>query len=332
MARSAARLTVALALALLGGCAGTVTVRGTVVRPATIPVRAFPRILVVSGETPEADRLADAIAARLAGSSAQVRRLDEAELDALEARGGIGPATAILRLELRLDQTEEPRWNRQSTLMCGPLGCAQSQRPYLQDVPVVVGRLVIAVVDATSGRQLQRETVRAEEAGLDDLGARLRVVERLEASAHRLLLEQHEQVPVELVAVDDPSVQVSLRLLQDGEWTRAREGLERLVEIPRFRRFGPEAQAAVLYDLGQIRRFDPSLPEDTRFDLADEMLRRAVRLHPSPRYASAISDLAEDRERRAVVLRQREAMAHNYALIANDGGGPIPDPPASYRR
>jgi len=101
------------------------------------------------------------------------------------------------------------------------------------------------------------------------------------------------------------------------------------VESSEFDELPREHRAVVLYDLGQVRRFDRSLPPEQRFERAAEALRAAVRLAPEPRYALALGDLQAHRRSRAMVREQHAAMAHNFRI--GSGRGPdVPEPPDHY--
>lgn len=312
------------------GCAHGVTVRGEVVQPAQVPVRAFPRIIVTSSEEAEAERLADAVAQHLVVSRSRVRRMSQAEVDAARERGDLGRATAVVSVAVAVSSRLRAQWARRREMTCGPLGCTDTNRPYLRNVPLIVGSASIRVIHGPSGRVLQRENVSDEEAGLDDVGARLRVLERLGERVLALLDQRTELVAVELVPVDLPRVRGALDAIREGRWAEGRRVLERFVEAQSFSTLPSETRARVLYDLGLARRFDRELPHDARFELAADALRAAVRLQPEARYARALEALDEHRQSRAEVVRQRNAMAHNFALLANPEGD-VPEPPASYR-
>lgn len=327
----AVRFWLALVLCLGAGCTHGVTVRGAVVQPARVPARAFPRILVTSTGEPDSDALADAIASHLRPSRSTVRRVTADEVDGLRARARIARATIVIQVQVALSSRDRPEWARRRMLTCGPIGCVDRQRPYVRDVPWIIGRADLQVLHGPTGRVLQREQVRDEESGLDDVGARLRVLERLAERIRGLLDQRTEEVHVELLDVDDPAVRPALEAIRDGRWRAGRLRLERLTRSRRFQRLPPEQRARVLYDLGQARRFDVTLPADERFSLASEALRAAVRLAPQPRYANALADLDAHRRARRLVREQRDARAHNFALLALPPGQTIPAPPDSYR-
>lgn len=318
----------AAAASMLAGCSSALTVRGDVVRPARVPVRAFPRILVVSDGTPEGETVADAVARHLASGRSRVQRLPPAEVTARRDADRIPRATVVVRTAVELVRRDRPEWARRRELDCGPLGCIESQRPYVRDVPVLTGRLTVTVADGPSGRSLQREAVEEQQSGVDLLGMRLRVLERLSERARELVDQRTERVVVELHPVEHPAVRAALALIREGEWTAGRRRLERFTESEAFAALPVDRRALVLYDLGQSLRFDTSLPPDQRFDRAAQALRAAVRLVPEPRYANALGELRSHRRSRAMVREQQEAMAHNFRL--GQPGPEVPEPPAHY--
>ena len=107
--------------------------------------------------------------------------------------------------------------------------------------------------------------------------------------------------------------------------------LERFVGSTSFEALRSEERALVLYDLGQICRFDRSLPADERFRRSAGALRRAVRLDPEIRYANALAELEAHRQSRALVHEKDDAMAHNFRIAKDPTGASVPDPPATYR-
>lgn len=318
-----------LTLALLGACGGGLTAAGSVVRPAAMPLRAFPHILIVSDTSDAATHVAGRLAAHLEGSRSRVQTGHPDEVAGLRSRGVLSPGTVVVAIEAELVEDERVSWGRRDPLDCGPLGCPDAQRPVVQTSQVVIGRVRLTVTDGPSGRPLQREDLHEEEAGADVLGMRLRVLERLGERTTAMVDQRTEPVVVELLAVDAPAVRRALALVDRGDWARGADVLEAFVESPAMAALTPDDRARVLYDLGQARRFDSTLPPDERHARAGELLRAAIRLAPEARYAAALAELEADRRSRALVRAQAEAQTHNFRLA--DGGAPVPEPPASYR-
>lgn len=307
------------------------TVRGEIVQPARVPVRAFPRILVTSAEDPESRDLALAVARHLELGRSAVDRLDREAIDRMRAEGQIGRATAVLELRTTMSQRSQAAWGRDDNLDCGPLGCLESPHRTVRAVPVLSARVLVIVADGPSGRPLQRVQLSEEERGADLLAMRMRVLERLAAQTMALVDQRIERVPVHLYPVDVPEVREAIATLRDGRWHEGRAQLEAFVDSPRFEALPSDQRARVLYDLGQARRFDGTLPAERRFREARSALRAAVRLVPVPLYAQAIAELEEHRQSRAMVRVQREAMAHNFALpTQSDDDSPLP--PQRYQR
>ncbi len=303
---------------------------GSVVRPAQVPLRAFPRVVVVAPEDDESAQLAERLARHLDGGSAEIRTESEAAVELLRARGALGPGTVVVAVRAALARSDRPAWGRRDVLECGPLGCYESQRPIVQDLPVVVGRLRLTVTDGPRGHPLQHTAFAEEEAGPDVLGARLRVLERLGERMTALVDPRSERVVIDLAPVEVPAVRRALALVARGEWAHGAAILAEHVGSPEFRALPRADRARVLYDLGQARRFDPSLPPEERFASAAEALRAAVRLVPDTRYATAIAELDAHRRSRAAVRAQEEARTHNFRLARGEGEA-VPEPPASYR-
>lgn len=320
-----------LLLALtVGGCSTSMTVRGRVVHPAQVPVRVFPRILVIASDGAESEPLAAAIAAHLEGDGSLVRRGTAAEARALRERGELARGTILLHVDAALRDERRAGWTRSNRLECGPLGCVESTRPVMRYVPAVAGHAALTVFDGRTGRRLQRETVDAEEAGGDPMGMRLQVLGRLTERAIEMLDQRAEDVAIELHPTEAPEVQAALHAIRDGRWTHGRDLLEQYVGSEDFGALPDEERARVLYDLSQAHRFDPSVPVDVRFERASEALHAAVQLHPQDRYASALTELAAHRRARELVQAQEQARHHNFRVGRTDRD-PVPEPPASYR-
>lgn len=304
---------------LLVGCSGALTVRGEVVRPARVPVRAFPRILVTATDDAESREIADNVAAHLTRGRSDVERVGRERIATLRTGGAIPRGAVVLEVRARLIESDRPGWGNRDELECGPTGCVESRRLELRDVPVLEGLLLVSVTDGPSARPLQRVELREEESGADVFGMRLRVLDRLGQAARALLDQRTEHVNVELLPIDRPEVARALDAVRSGDWRAARRALARFVRSDRFGALPADQRARVLYDLGQTLRFDPTLPAEARFDHAERALERAVRLAPEPRYARALADLESHRRSRAMVIEQAEAMAHNFELYHRQG-------------
>ena len=319
------------ALFIASACGSALTVRGDVVLPAQIPVRAFPRIVVTAQDTPESLRVAQRLVEHLARGESVVRSASESAIERLRRDGRIRRATAIVRVFVVLNEREQPGWGRIDGTDCGPLGCVEASRSSIVVIPVLTGQMTLTVIDGPSGRALLREQVDEEESGQDVLAMRMRVVERLVTRALELVDQRTERVAVQLHPIDHAAVRDALAAIRQGRWTRGRGMLERFVGSTSFEALRSEERALVLYDLGQICRFDRSLPADERFRRSAGALRRAVRLDPEIRYANALAELEAHRQSRALVHEQDDAMAHNFRIAEDPTGASVPDPPATYR-
>lgn len=307
------------------------TVRGEIIKPAQVPVRAFPRILVTSTEDVESQEIALSVARHLALGRSSVDRLDRAAIAELRSQGHIERATVVIEVATTLSRHTNPTWTPNPAGDCGPAGCLDAARNF-RDEPVLRARVVLTVQDGPSGRALQRVELMEEDSGSDPLSVRLRVLERLAARTLALVDQRIEQVPVHLYPLDLPEVRAALDAVREGRWAEGRRTLEELVRSDAFRRLPRDQRALVLYNLGQARRFDTTLPAEERFRAAGRALRAAVRLMPVPLYARAIAELEQHRQSRAMVREQQEAMAHNFGLEVRAETDYSPAPPDQYRR
>ena len=316
----------------VGGCTAVFAVGADVARPATVPLRVFPRIVVVAEATPESDRLGSRLVTHLEAGRSTVERASAGLTERQLAEGTLPPGTAVVVVHAILTQRDRSIIARRQTLECGPLGCQSSRRNRIEATTVVTGHAVLTVFDGSSGRNLQRETVTTEEVGRDALGMRLRVFEQLVTLTGELVDQRTEHVTIELLPSESEGVRAALLAIEHGEWPRGRALLEAVAASSAFAMLPPEERALVLYDLGQAHRFDESVPADVRFARASESLRAALLLDPQTRFANALDELGAHRRSRQLLLAQREAESHNFRLAQEDGSEPIPSAPSSYRR
>ena len=324
----------AVAFLLCAGCAQVVNIPLRLTRAAQVPVRAFPRVLVVADPTDESAQVAAHLVAHLGGGRSRVREVSRRRARELVRTGTLRPGTILVHVRAELISSERPTVVRRRELECGPLGCVDRQRSRFEAVPVLTGYARLTVVDGVTGRRLQREEVSASETSDDPMGMRLRVLERLLSLTAELVDPQVELQPVELLPTELPEVQAAVRELRGGHATRARRRLTRLVRSDHFSALPLEVRAQVLFDLGQAHRLDVGVPAALRFRRSHEALRAAVRLVPEPRFARALDQLESQRRSRAEVLAQERATAHNYGIARDAAEGrdrSVPNAPTGYR-
>ncbi len=328
-ARTLAVLLAAYGAACATGCSNVITVRAEVLRPARVPLRVFPRIVVVPSDDAASQRLGQRLIAHLQTGRSIVERASESRSERMLSRGSLPRGTVVVRVRAVLTESERSVVTRRQTIECGPLGCWDEHRDRIEAVVLIEGHVVLTVLDGPSGRSLQRQVVSAEEVGRDVLGMRLRVFERLVTSTAELVDQRTELVDIELLPVESRAVHAALDAIQSGAWARGRSLLELVVRSSAFTSWTAEQRALVHYDLGQAHRFDPSVPPDVRFERASESLGAAVRLDPQRRFAEALEALETQRRSQNLVIEQRDAASHNFRIASEDDG--IPPPPASYR-
>ena len=323
---------------VLAGCGDTLVVAARVVRPATLSVRAFPQIYVVSAEDPDSRTVADRLATHLAerpgaaGARLQVRRTTSQRLAAWRASGGVARVSVVLHVEVIVDEDQRPDFNSRPSTVCGPGGCYLATRAFPPDIPTLRARAQIRVEDGPTGRALQETSVEARDEGSDPLSMRGRAVLELAERAAALVDGGARAVEVALVQLDELPARRAITQLELGRWADGAARLSRLVAAPGFARRTPRDRAAILFDLGQALRFSGSEDESAipRLDRALESLRAALRLDPRALYAEALQDLERQRRDLALSTEQRAAAAHNFAL-ARDTPPVVPAVPPGYR-
>lgn len=327
-------LVASLGALALTACGGTVRVGALVPVAPELPVRVFPQLAVVHGTAPDDLEVADAIAAHLraSGTGTRVEHLDEDALEARRARGSFGPASAVLQVGTRVLETTRASFVTRPETVCTAYGCQTYRRTMVQDLPVVVGVLVLRVSEGRSGRLLQELRLQEREEGSDALAMRLRVLQRLRQRALTTIDPGERQVHVELLDVGDPEVRAAIDAIQAGHAHEGRVALERVVARPGFASRSSQQRARVLFDLGQARRLEsrggPIEAEEERLETAEETIRSALRVHPEAVFAQALEQIAEERTARARLRAQAEAASHNFAL---DRQPTMPEPPPGYR-
>ncbi len=302
-------------------------VRGEVVHPAEIPVRAFPRIWLVLSTTPQERSLATALAQHLDGE-ADVELVELRDLEPLRFAHRIPPATVVVLPRLAFVRGVESRWTSRPQTICGSVGCYRTRRSYQYDVPTLVARATLTVYDGPSATVLQEARSEVSDEGRDYDVMENRAVETLSQRLSQKLDQRVEVVSVELLEVDDPEVERALDAIDDGDWAGGRRALEALKDRGALDRLLPEDHARVLYDLSMARLYDCStLDHPARhFASARAAALEARELDPQPRYRQALFEVEAHRKRFLAVQRQDQAREHNYRV-----GEGIPEPPAAYR-
>ena len=319
------------------GCGQSLTVTAPMQVPAAVPVRTFPHVVVTAGHEEKEAALADNLARHLsADSQVETQRLGRDVLGALRAQRSLPAASVVVEIELRLRQSYDSRFTTRPQTVCGAGGCFTRNRTISVDVPQLRARVQLTVSSGPSGEVLQRYSFEVLEEGRDWPPMERRALEQTAARLRGLVDSQVQHATVQLRRVDSPEVALALRLMEQGQWRRARITLERAVRGEAAGSLSPKERAKVLYNLHVARRFDPvSLAEDPNrhFEAAAAPLRRAIQLDPSSRYADALRELDAHRARLEQVRRQREAALHNFQLRGQPASSDtsIPSPPPAYR-
>ncbi len=317
------------ATAALSGCGGAVTATGTLVHPARVPVRSYPRIWVAGGHLDHEVALRDALARHLQGARAEVRTVELDHLEPMRVEGRIPPATVVVILDLRTAERTRPEWTTRPETVCGPLGCDTTNRSVVYELPVLLAELTVTIYDGPTARMEQRVVLEARDEGRDYLDMRREIVRQLRHDLLRAVDQRTESVEVDLLEVDVPAVQRALAVIEAGDWSRGRRELEEAWDTDEVRRLPPEERARLLFDIGQARRFDPATldaPEE-RFAAAERALTAAVRLDPRDDYDRALAALRRHRDEVIAVREQQQAAERNYRMARPSG---IPPPPPSY--
>jgi len=322
-----------MGVAWLAGCGGATTVSGTVVHPAEVPVRSFPRVWIAGGHLDHELELLDSLAAHLRGGRAEVRRVELDDLEPMRVAGRIPPATVVLILDVRMEEATRPEWTTRPETVCGPMGCYTSNRSVVYEVPVLKARATLTVYEGPSARIQQRARAESLHEGRDYDVMRRRAVRDLKEKILAMVDQRREEVHVDLLEVDVPEVERAIGVIDQGNWSEGRRILDASWDTPTVQALDDEDKARVLYDIGQARRFDPSTlgDHDAHFAAAERAFRAALRHDRDEEiYAEALEALERHRRQVAVVRAQEEAAEHNYRMATPPRG--VPPPPPSYQQ
>lgn len=321
---SALRLGAAMAVAWLAGCARGPLLERTIEPAAELPLLTFPQVWVATPDDALGMQLAQDVTSFL---EQRARRVAPAELEPARRRGVIPSGTLVLRLVPSYEDSMETRTTERPETVCGSTGCYRELTRVEYEVPVVTARLEVFVHDGPSARLLDHRSAVFTEEGRDYAELRALATRAMAARLREWIRPEARTLRARLLPDAWPGLGEVFAAAEGGDLRSAREALSHYVGAPAFRALPPDRRAVLLYDLGQLWRFDPDAPGDA-LHRARELLTRAVRLDPRTRYHRALEELAGDEARARNVAAQREAAAHNFAL----GRAAAPPPPAGYEQ
>ncbi len=300
------------------GCVGVTTVDARQYRPASIPVRTFPTILVATGPSAEEVALGAEFTGHLASDGlSEVRLVAFSDLEQMRLSGRIPSPSVVVALSLREERTTRADWTTHPVVVCGPGGCYTQAQAMAYDIPVLILSLAVTIFDGPTAGVLQQEELEVSEEGGDFGRMRALGAGRLGGELSIRVDLGVEAFEVELLGSRLPGVEDAIDAIKGGDWAEGRRLLDRSVRSAAFRELEPEDAARVLYDLSLARRFDPETPRapDLHYALSSEPLREAIALHPAPRYLEALEALEAHSRALEELTRQRTAAAHNFSLL-----------------
>jgi len=317
---------------LSAGCARPVTAQGTLVRPAPLPVRTHPQVFVVPGPSDAAATFAVRLAAHLeATSRSQVTFVAEAfGLERRRRQGEFPPASAVLYIGARFDETTESEWVSRPHTVCGPINCYSTRRSVLEDTAVLTATVQLQVFEGPTARPLGEEALSVRLEGRNHLVLREEAIRRLEARLADTVDARRVLVPVELPPF--PGGDEALARIEAGDWAAGRALLEARIDAPDFAGLDEGNRARVWYALGQARRFDPATARapDEGFAAAAAAFERATDLAPDEeRFRRAQADLEQHRALLRAYEGQREIARRNFTYAEQLEA--LPEPPENYR-
>ncbi len=322
------------------GCAGVVSAYASVKRPAEIPIRAFPRVVLVPGLGPHDREVADALALHLASTGLVDVRVDPP--GPVEGAGREAPGTAVVNLYVALTATSRTEWVTRPETVCGTIGCYSTSRTSPVHTPVAEARLFVVVRDGGTGRKLQEAVLVARSSASTQSYMERAIVRDLSEQVRRAVDVRQERIRIEVLDVDHAVADRAVARLRDGAWHEGAALLDDFFASGAAASLDPRDRARAYYDLGIARRFDEAFESDpdARFERARAAFEQAMALDPGQgRYAEALAALETHRERARILRDQTLALEHNRALAgraprsdARAAASPVPVVPASYQR
>lgn len=308
-------LLVAGTVAALAGCGGAPVLHTRLLRPAAIPARAYPVVVIAAADEGASRDAVDAIAAHLAGGRTRVARARHEELFEA-ARRETGPTLALL-VTVHVGEAVETRIPDVPSVRCAPGAiCYGYPERGALDVRVQIAQLVVTALDPGTEAELGHAAVFEEESEPTPTTAQLAALARVRDAALRLFDVHEELLDVALDDPQDPLAREAIDRALRGDVAGARQALEARLAAPDL---APTARAPITFDLGQLTRLDvdgnapdPVAAEIARFDAAEQLIVAALRLAPEERYERALAQLRDERAARADVREQARATAVNF--------------------
>ncbi len=293
-------------------------VRAPMLIPARVPVRAFPNIWVVGGETPSEIYLLDRLAVHLAADGKrEIRRVESYELEPARTVGQIDKHTVVVALTTSTQDAESESLQSVPFHYCGYYGCSTDW----QFVPVsaveVVVEAKLSVFDGPSGRVLQKESFSQRAVGEERDALYQSVVEQLAAELERAVDVLRVRPKFSLYKVNKlPAAVAALEKVEAGDWEAGREQLEQAKT--QLGGQNKETQAKVLFNLGIVRWVAPG-PEglsQPAYEAAQRAFVKSREAFALPELETVMAQLSEARERFQILTEQRKATAHNFSNAA----------------
>ena len=311
-------------------CGNVVT--ATVYYPAALPLRTFPHVVVSCGQNRDEAFLARHLVAHLFREGSSRQCMPHERVEFLWEQNEASDVRVLVVLDLSIQDHVRTVFENRSSVACSTVGC-YTRSDETRDFHVVDATLRISVYDGLSAQSRQQLHLQAREEGYNYAPLRSLVLHRLVEKVLRLVDARAERVSVRILHSDHSVVNRAVDFAQQGQWRDARITLQRFVATPEFRGLSASEKALILYDLALAWRFDTSMENDlsARFAIADELLRRALRLDPQPLFAEALDDLGRHRTQLLLLQEQQRATEHNFQLLHQSNPQErIPSPPSEY--
>lgn len=204
----------------------------------------------LASQTPEAVAVADQLAARLAGSSAELHRVSIDALEPARQRQTIPRGTLVLIVEVTFQDTFQSRFGQRPETICGATGCYTQYRSYRYLVPQVRGELQLTGYDGPSARRLGEHTMIAQRSGNNTTALRQDVASALADQALTLFRPRRGEISIRFLEEGAEEGQAALRLLEDGHIPEGVLSYQTWTASRAFAELPPGAQAIGYHNLG----------------------------------------------------------------------------------
>lgn len=296
----------------LVACAQTITLSGSSLEPATVPLRAFPQVFVLQGELDSERALAKALAQHLSEQGHTVTEvLDEAGLRARLRAGGGGRAMAIAELVLQSREVYHYGYDSSRKTLCDSLGCFAAPGSLRREMPSLSATLIISVRVGRSMELRQQATVKT--VAFADTLSELRKLATHQLAERLGQLFDIQRLWSHVEFYDETEAAEALDAAEDGEWRKATQLHLKAAQVAGL---SQETRARLLYNAGLCAAFiDEGVDLEVLLRAQEHMEQALMRVPGDARFRRGLR-FVRSRLRVARALHAQRAAAHHNFTVA----------------